>query len=94
VELERPPLADFAEIAMVDAMSRLAREAEVTVFRGFAFMKSLIDVEGIPLDRMVDPFDNDRLHGSDWVTGHVAWAFQIAIADGVKKARASMTAKR
>ena len=67
MELKRPPLADFAEIAMVDAMSRLAREAEGNVFRGFAFMKSLIDVEGIPLDRMVDPFDNDRLHGSDWV---------------------------
>jgi len=81
-------------MAMVDAISRLAREAKVNVFRRFAFMKSLIDVEGVPLDRMVDPFDNDRLHGSDWVTGRVAWALQIAIADGVKKARASMIAKR
>jgi hypothetical protein len=64
------------------------------VFRRFAFMKSLIDVEGVPLDRMVDPLDNDRLHGSDWVTGRVAWALQIAIAEGVKAARASMLAKR
>lgn len=81
-------------MAMVDAISRLAHEAKVNVFRRFAFMKSLIDVEGIPIDRMVDPFDNDRLHGSDWVTGRVAWALQIAIADGVKKARASVAAKR
>ena len=57
-------------------------------------MKSLIDIEGIPIDRMVDPLDNDRLHGSDWVTGRVAWALQIAIADGVKKARAFFAAKR
>jgi hypothetical protein len=43
---------------------------------------------------MVDPLDNDRLHGSDWVTGRVAWALQIAIADGDKKAQASVAAKR
>jgi hypothetical protein len=43
---------------------------------------------------MVDPLDNDRLHGSDLVTGRVAWALQIAIADGVKKARASVAADR
>ena len=55
-------------MAMVDAISRLAREAEVNVFCRFAFMKSLIDIEGIPIDRMVDPLDNDRLHGSDWVS--------------------------
>src|SRR5260370_11586789 len=81
-------------LAMVDAINRLAREAKVNVFRRFAFMKSLIDVEGIPLDRMVDPLDNDRLHGSDLVTGRVAWALQTAIAEGVKKARASVAADR
>jgi hypothetical protein len=76
-------------LAMVDAIGRLAHEAGVNVFRRFAFMKSLIDVEGIPLDRMVDPSDNDRLHGSDWVTGRVSWALKIAITDSVKKAQAS-----
>jgi lysophospholipase L1-like esterase len=80
--------------AMVDAISRVANAAGVNVFRRFAFMKSLMDIEGVPLDRMVDPTDNDRLHGSDWVTGRVAWALRIAIVDGVKKARASMTAKQ
>jgi hypothetical protein len=80
--------------AMVEAIDRLAQEAGVNVFRRFAFMKSLLDVEGVPLDRMVDPLDNDRLHGSDWVTGRVAWALRIAIVDGVKKARASVTARQ
>jgi hypothetical protein len=81
-------------IAMVDAISQLAREAKVNVFRRFAFMKSLIDIEGFTLDQMVDPLDNDRLHGSDWVTGRVAWALQIAIAAGVKKPPASVAAGR
>jgi hypothetical protein len=80
--------------AMVNAIGELAQEAGVNVFRRFAFMKSLLDVEGATLDRMVDPGDNDRLHCSDWATGRVAWALKIAIADGVKKAQASMTAKR
>jgi lysophospholipase L1-like esterase len=81
-------------LAMVEAISRLAQEARVNVFRRFAFMKSLLDVEGVPLDRMVNPFDDDRLHGSEWVTGRVAWALKIAIVDGVKMARTSVTARR
>jgi hypothetical protein len=41
-------------LAMVEAISRLAQETGVNdVFRRFAFMKSLLDVEGVPLDRMV-----------------------------------------
>ena len=81
-------------LAMVETIDRLAREANVNIFRRFAFMKSLIDVEGVPIDRMVDPSDNDRLHGSDWVTGRIAWALKIAIGNGVQLARASIMAKQ
>jgi len=76
-------------MAMVEAISELARAAGVNVFRRFAFMKGLYEVEQVSFDRMVDPTDNDRLHDSDWVTHRVAWAMKLAIVDGVKNARSS-----
>ena len=45
-------------IAMVEAISELARDAGVNVFRRFAFMKGLYEVEQVSFDRMVDPTDN------------------------------------
>ena len=44
-------------IAMVEAISELARDAGVNVFRRFAFMKGLYEVEQVSFDRMVDPAD-------------------------------------
>jgi lysophospholipase L1-like esterase len=76
-------------IAMVEAISELARDAGVNVFRRFAFMKGLYQVEQVSFDRMVDPTDDNRLHDSDWVTGRVAWAVKLAIVGGVKKASSS-----
>jgi lysophospholipase L1-like esterase len=76
-------------IAMVQAISELARDAGVNVFRRFAFMKGLHEIEQVSFDRMVDPADNDRLHGSDWVTKRLAWAMKLAVVDGVDKARSS-----
>jgi lysophospholipase L1-like esterase len=76
-------------IAMVDAISELARGAGVNVFRRFAFMKGLHQVERISFDRMVDPTDHDRLHDSDWATERVAWAVNLAIVGGLDKARSS-----
>ena len=73
---------------MVEAISQLARDAGVNVFRRFAFMKGLIDVEQVSMDRMVDEADNDRFHQSDWVTFRVAWAMKLAIERGVDKAAA------
>ena len=55
-------------IEMVEAISQLARDAGVNVFRRFAFMKGLHQVEQVSLDRMVDPEDEHRLHDSDWAT--------------------------
>jgi hypothetical protein len=57
------------------------------VFRRFAFMKGLYQVEQVSFDRMVDPMDHDRLHDSDWATERVAWAVKLAIVGGVDKAR-------
>ena len=74
-------------IAMVEVISELARDAGVNVFRRFAFMKGLYQVEQVSFDRMVDPTDEHRLHDSDWTTHRVAWAMKLAIAGGVKKAR-------
>lgn len=55
-------------IVMVEAISELARDSGTDVFRRFAFMKGLYEVEQVSFDRMVDPTDNDRLHDSDWTT--------------------------
>ena len=79
-------------IAMVEAIGELAQDAGVNVFRRFAFMKGLHEVEQVSFDRLVDPTDDDRLHDSDWVTQRVAWAVKLAIVDGVNKARSSVAA--
>jgi lysophospholipase L1-like esterase len=73
-------------LAMVEAISELARDAGVNVFRRFAFMKGLYQVEQVSFDRMVDPTDDSRLHDSDWATGRVAAALNLAIVRGVEKA--------
>jgi lysophospholipase L1-like esterase len=83
------PAKKAKSIQMVEAINELARDAGVNVFRRFAFMKGLIDVEQVSMDRMVDEADNDRFHQSDWVTFRVAWAMKLAIERGVEKAAAN-----
>ena len=73
---------------MVEAISQLALDAGVNVFRRFAFMKGLIEVEQVSIDRLVDEADNDRFHQSDWATFRVAWAMKLAIERAVEKAAA------
>jgi len=84
------PAKQDKAIAMVEAISKLARDAGVNVFRRFAFMKGLYQVEQVSFDRMVDPTDEHRLHDSDWATHRVAWAMKLAIVGGVKKAQSSV----
>jgi lysophospholipase L1-like esterase len=79
-------------IAMVEAISELARDAGVNVFRRFAFMKGLHQVEQVSFDRMVDPNDDSRLHDSEWTTQRLACAVTLAIGGGVDKARSSVAA--
>jgi hypothetical protein len=83
------PAKKAKSIQMVEAINELARDAGVNVFRRFAFMKGLIDVEQVSMDRMVDEADNDRFHQGDWVTFRVAWAMKLAIERGVEKAAAN-----
>ena len=77
-------------IAMVKAIGELAQDARVNVFRRFAFMKGMSEVEQVSFDRMIDPADEHRLHDSDWTTDRVAWAMKLAIVDGVNKAWSSV----
>jgi hypothetical protein len=63
------------------------------VFRRFAFMKGLVEVEQVSIDRMVEPMDPHRLHQSEWVTERVSWALKLAIVAGVDKALSSTAAK-
>jgi lysophospholipase L1-like esterase len=79
-------------IAMVKAIGELAQGAGVNVFRRFAFMKGMSEVEQVSFDRMIDPGDEHRLHDSDWTTDRVAWAMRLAIIDGVNKAWSSLAA--
>ena len=78
-------------LAMVKAIGELARDG-VNVFRRFAFMKGLSEVEQVSFDRMVDPADEHRLHDSDWATHRVAWAMKLAIVGGVDKSLLSAAA--
>lgn len=79
--------------AMVRVISEVARDADVNVFRRFAFMKGLLQTEHVSFDRMTNPDDEHRLHQSDWVTNRVAWAMRLVIAGGVDKANAPPVAK-
>jgi hypothetical protein len=86
------PANEKKAIAMVKAIGELARDAGVNVFRRFAFMQGLHEIEKVSFDRMVDPTDDSRLHDSDWATNRVAWAVKLAIVGGVDKAWLSAAA--
>jgi lysophospholipase L1-like esterase len=86
------PAKQDKAIAMVEAIGELAREAGVNVFRRFAFMKALHEVERVSFDRMVDPNDDNRLHDSEWTTRRLAWAMKLAIVGGVDKTRSPAAA--
>jgi hypothetical protein len=73
-------------IAMVEVISELAGDAKVNVFRRYAFMKALHEIEGVSFDQIVDPGDDKRLHDSELTTGRLAWAVKLAIVGGVSKA--------
>ncbi|WBL79779.1 SGNH/GDSL hydrolase family protein [Bradyrhizobium xenonodulans] len=70
-------------IAMVEAISQIAHERRVNVFRRFALMKGWHEVAKISFDRMVDPGNDARLHASDWTTDKMTWELTDAIAAAV-----------
>ena len=83
------PAKQTDAIMMVEAISKLAAAAGVNLFRRFAFMKGLVEVEQVSIDRMVDPTDPDRLHMSDWMTDRLTRAMQLAISQAVERAAAT-----
>ncbi|MET4200105.1 lysophospholipase L1-like esterase [Bradyrhizobium sp. LA2.1] len=65
--------------AMVEAISQIAYDKQVNVFRRFALMKAWHEVARISFDRLVDPGDDTRLHASDWTTDKMTWQLTDAI---------------
>jgi len=65
-----------------DILSRIEAAAanRVNVFHRFALMECWCVQDGIPIDELIDPTDNDRLHMSEWATGCVTEALYGAIA--------------
>ncbi|OPY99097.1 lysophospholipase [Bradyrhizobium sacchari] len=72
--------------AMVEAISQIAHERHMNVFRRFALMEGWHEVAKISFDRLVDPGDDSRLHASDWTTDKMTWQLAGAIADATSKA--------
>jgi lysophospholipase L1-like esterase len=72
---------------MVTAIGDVARKARVNVFRRFAFMKGWHEIEQISFDRIVDPYDQTRLHDSDWTTQRLAQALKDQIVFAAEKTR-------
>jgi lysophospholipase L1-like esterase len=83
------PAKKASAIAMVDAISEIARAKGVNVFRRFELMQGWHDIAKISFDRMVDPGDDTRLHASDWTTDKMTWQLTTAIDAAVKKAQPS-----
>jgi lysophospholipase L1-like esterase len=75
--------------AMVAAISQIAQEKRVNVFRRFELMQGWHDIAKISFDRMVDPGDDSRLHASDWATDKMTWQLTTAIDAAVKKAQSA-----
>ena len=67
-----------------DILSRIeaaARSApRVNVFHRFALMERWCVQGGIPIDELIDPTDNDRLHMSDWATNCMTQSLYGAIS--------------
>jgi hypothetical protein len=66
---------------MLSLITEVAARAKVDVFQRFAMMRAWEAVEKIPVDRMINPDDVQRLHHSEWSTKRVAWELANAIAN-------------
>jgi hypothetical protein len=72
---------------MVSAISQLAGDLSVNLFRRFDMMKAWHEVEQISFDQIVDPKDDKRLHDSDWATQRMAGALNLVISAAVAKSQ-------
>jgi acyl-CoA thioesterase I len=53
---------------MVARISAAADKARVNVFRRFELMEHWVRVDGVPIEELVRPQDDLKLHMSDWAT--------------------------
>jgi acyl-CoA thioesterase-1 len=77
-----PDKIGFSE-EMVSRIADAAGKANVDVFRRFALMKRWTVDDGIPLKDLIDPFDPENLHQSEWGTTCVTQALAGAIIEAV-----------
>jgi len=68
---------------MVSLIAAVAKSEEVNLFRRFALMERWSVADGIPLTDLIDPTDSSILHMSEWATGCVTSALDLAIGQAV-----------
>jgi acyl-CoA thioesterase I len=81
-----PALLDAKESdtrLMVSLISAVAKSGEVNLFPRFALMERWHAADGVALTDLINPADSSKLHMSEWATGCVAAALDLAIADAV-----------
>jgi len=83
-----PAKVDAAK-KMVLAITTVARDLRVNVFRRFELMKGWHEIEKISFDAMVNPGDPDRLHDSDWATQRLTGSLRDEIVRGAARALAA-----
>jgi hypothetical protein len=87
-----PALVDGANVTRAERMVRqignAANSAGVNLFDRYGLMRRWSVEDGVPLETMVDPNDETRLHQSDWSTGALSRALTWAIVDAVTRSDA------
>jgi acyl-CoA thioesterase-1 len=83
----KPDRIGFSE-EMVARIADAAAKAKVDVFRRFALMKQWTEGDGVPLKDLIDPFDPENLHQSEWGTTCVTQALAGAITEAVHQVMA------
>ena len=70
---------------IVSLIAAAAAKAQVSVFRRWALMQYWHVHDNIPLEQMIDPTDDAKLHQSDWSTQRVS----VALCEAITKAPAA-----
>jgi hypothetical protein len=82
-------LGDKADASdrIVSLIAAAAAKAQVSVFRRWALMQYWHVHNNIPLEQMIDPTDDAKLHQSDWSTQRVS----VALCEAISKAPPAAT---
>jgi GDSL-like Lipase/Acylhydrolase family len=82
-------LGDKADASdrIVSLIAAAAAKAQVSVFRRWALMQYWHVHNNIPLEQMIDPTDDAKLHQSDWSTQRIS----VALCEAISKAPAAAT---